>query len=67
MKLEQVLHALREDKALYNSEYFCYVRVKKEKDLKFPHQLNFTLITETGGQFNFSVELLLSEKWNIVE
>jgi len=67
MKFEEVLHALREDKALYNSKFDSYLALHKEQNSVFPDIINQTLVDHSGCRFEFFAELLLSEHWNIVE
>lgn len=67
MKFEEALPGLREGKMLYNTEFNTLLKISEETNNLKPDIKYYRLVNEADCNFEFFTELLLSEKWNIVE
>lgn len=67
MNFEDALPGLREGKMLYNTEFDTLLKILEEKNNINPEKKYYRLVNESGCNFEIFTELLLSNRWNIVE
>ncbi len=67
MKFEACLGDLREDRKLYNSQYHQLLVLEKKPNRLNPSEIDIYLVDGGGCRVELYADLLLSDKWSVVE